>query len=75
MKYCIVCGDKTSKPFVAAVWHFRPFAYHDPKYIVGNVKTFGFWSGMRANVSLYFPFLNTLMHWKYRKMHLTINTE
>ena len=72
MKHCIICGDETKRPYAAAVEHFRPFAWHDPKYIRGNIKTFGFWSGMRGNITLYFPFLNTLIHWRYRKSRLEI---
>jgi hypothetical protein len=72
MKHCIICGDSTERPFAAAVWHFRPFEWHEAIYIVGNIKTFGFWSGVEANLSLYFPFLGTLINWKYRKMKLEI---
>lgn len=73
MSKCVVCGAVTDQPFVAAVNHFRPFEWHDPKYIMGNIRAFGFWSGLRSNVSLYFPFLNTLLNWKYRKMALEID--
>ncbi len=75
MNHCVVCGEITSNPFAAVVYHFRPFEWHEPKYIIGNIRAFGFWAGMRANISLYFPFANTLIHWKYRKMKLAIETE
>jgi hypothetical protein len=74
MKHCIICGDVTSQPIAAAVEHFRPFHWEHPRYIFGNIRTFGFLSGMRANLCLFFPFLGTLLNWKYRKMHLEIET-
>jgi hypothetical protein len=67
MKHCIICGAPTKQPFTAAIWHFRPFEWHGKSYITGNVRMFGFWGGMRANLTLYFPVINTLIHWKYRK--------
>lgn len=72
MDRCLICNGETSKPFVAFVYHFRPINWADRKYIRGNFKTFGFWAGLRANVTLIFPFLNTILNWKYRKMHLEI---
>lgn len=71
-RHCIICGDVVTRPFAAAVYHFRPFAWHESKYILGNIRTFGFISGMRANIGLYFPFLSTIMNWQYRKMRLEI---
>ena len=69
---CPVCKCVTDQPFVAAVWHFRPFEWHGWGYVFGNVRMFGFWDGMRANLTLYFPFANTLINWKHRKAHLEI---
>lgn len=71
-KYCMICGRQTLAPVADFVGHFRPYASGNWGYVVGNCKTFGFWSGMRSNVTLLFPFLNTIIHWKYRKMSLEI---
>ena len=75
MKHCIICGGKTSQPFSAAVNHFRPIDWKQRHFVRGNFATFGFWSGLMANVTLVFPFLNTLINWKYRKMRLVIEDE
>lgn len=75
MKSCIICGEETKQPFAAAVWHFRPLAWDDRKYVWGNMTTFGFWGGLRANVTLMFPFINTIWNWKYRKLKLVIPSE
>ena len=72
---CLICGAKTYKPFAATIEHLRPFECHEAKYFFGNIRQFGFWSGLRGNVCLYFPFLNTLLNWKYRKCHLDVEVE
>lgn len=74
-RYCAICGDETIHPFAAFVQHFRPYAGGNWGYVVGNCKTFGFWSGMRSNLTLLSPVMNTIIHWKYRKMKLEIGEE
>jgi hypothetical protein len=72
MSHCIICGAETTRPIVAALWHFRPFEWHGKSYITGNVRMFGFWGGMRASLTLYFPVINTLVNWKHRRARLGI---
>lgn len=42
------------------------------RYWRGNVKTFGWSSGMKANLTLTSPLANAVLNWKYRNMHLDI---
>ena len=69
---CLICGDSTSYPIAAVIWHFRPIDLKQREYIRGNFKAFGFCRGLMANVTLMFPFLNTIINWKYRKMQLEL---
>jgi len=69
---CIVCGDKTHKPFQAAFEHFWFYESGQWQFLRGNIATFGFWDGLNATLGLAFPFYNTLRHWKYRKHRLVI---
>jgi hypothetical protein len=73
MGRCVICGDTTDRPFVAVVWHFRPLDWSQLHWVRGNFKTFGFWSGLRANITLLFPVANTLLNWKHRKSRLEID--
>jgi len=75
MKHCAICGDRTEKPLLAALYHFRLVEFGQWKFWRGNFKTFGFWNGLRSNLTLSFPILNTLIHWKYRKHYLVFPTE
>ena len=72
IKTCPICGDKTRKPIQAAFEHFWFWQPGSLQYLKGNIKTFGFWSGLHAWICLAFPFYSTLRHWKYRKCRLTI---
>ncbi len=69
---CIICGQNTITPFTSAVHHFRPIDWEQRHFMRGNFKTFGLWNGLRANLTLLFPFVNTLWNWKYRKSYLVI---
>lgn len=42
------------------------------RYWRGNMG-FGFWPGLRSNITLWSPLLNKLIHWKYRNVHLDIS--
>jgi hypothetical protein len=75
MSECLICGDRTDRPFEAFVWHFRFIDLPQWRFIVGNFKTFGFWLGLRGNVTLMFPFLNTLINWKWRRHRLVFPKE
>lgn len=70
IKECLVCGEVNKRWFAATVWHFRPIDWEQRRFLRGNFRTFGFWSGLRSNICLMFPFLNTLLNWKYRKHRL-----
>lgn len=75
MSTCIICGDTTPSPFTAFVYHFRPIDWEQRSYIRGNFKMFGLWSGLRANLTLMSPFLNTILNWKHRKGKLEFEAE
>ncbi len=75
MGHCIICGDNTQHPFAAAVEHFRFCDWEQREWVRGNFKAFGFWRGLTANICLLFPFVNTLVHWRYRKWSLDITQE
>lgn len=75
MKRCMICGDITERPFAAAVYHFRPIDWEQRHFLRGNFKAFGFRSGLRANLTLLFPFVNTLWNWKHRKSYLEIEED
>jgi hypothetical protein len=70
---CVICGDFTTRPFAAMVDHFRPIDWPQRKFLVGNFRAFGFWSGLHSNICLMFPFLNTLLNWKHRKSRLVMD--
>jgi hypothetical protein len=72
MKACIVCGEMTDRHIACALWHFRLVEWNQWQYWRGNIKTFGLWTGLKSNLTLSFPILNTLWNWKYRKMRLHI---
>jgi hypothetical protein len=72
MKACIVCGEETTKHVACALQHFRLVEWNMWQYWRGNIRTFGLWSGMRGNLTLSFPIINTLWNWKHRKARLVI---
>jgi hypothetical protein len=70
MKKCIICDQPTTRPVLEALWHFRLVDWNQWQFWRGNINTFGLASGMRSNLCLSFPILNTLLNWKYRKARL-----
>ena len=72
MNKCIICGIETDQPIREALWHFRLVDWNQWQFWRGNIRTFGFWSGMEGNLTLSFPIINTLWHWKHRKSRLVI---
>lgn len=72
MKTCLICGRNTTNAFADFVRHFRVIDWPQRHYVKGNFRTFGYWSGLRANITLMFPFLNTIINWKHRKSSLEI---
>lgn len=42
------------------------------RYWRGNMA-FGFWLGLRSNITLWSPLLNKIIHWKYRNVDLDIS--
>lgn len=70
---CPICDASTKKPFTAAFWHFRFIESGSFRYWRGNVKAFGFASGLVASICLSFPFLNTIINWRHRKSRLVIH--
>ena len=74
MKECIVCGEKTDQPIAAAFEHFYLYVPGNWRYWRGNIKTFGFWSGLSGSLGITFPIYNTLRHWKHRKSRLVLDS-
>lgn len=72
MKCCPVCGDETPRPIRHALHHFRLVNWGHWQYWRGNIKTFGFWPGLGASITLSFPIINILWHWKHRKSRLDL---
>ena len=72
MKHCIICGEKTEKPFLAAFTHFYLWQPGMLQYLKGNIQAFGFFDGLNATIGLMCPFYDTLKNWKYRKHQLII---
>jgi len=70
MKACIVCGEKTDRPILAALAHFKLVEWRQWRFWIGNFRTFGFWMGLKGSLTLSFPIVNTIWNWKYRKMRL-----
>lgn len=70
---CLVCGEPTVCPIRAILWHFRPIEH--PRvwfgYLRGTYRLFG----LRSVVTLVSPFLNTVIHWKYRHHRLKFPKE
>ena len=72
MKECIICGGRTEHPIRAALHHFRLVEWGQWRYWRGNISMFGFWYGLRGCLTLSFPILNTLIHWRHRKCTLEL---
>lgn len=72
MSECWICGEPTSRPIAAAVEHFEVMDLEKLRYVRGNIVAFGWVSGLRGSLTLVFPFLNTILNWKYRKWRLII---
>lgn len=70
MKTCIICGEPTNSPLREFLWHFRLVEWGQWRFWRGNIQAFGWFGGMRGNLTLSFPFLNTLINWKYRNARL-----
>lgn len=69
---CIICGETTNTPWRSAFSHFWFYMPGQLQWWRGNIKAFGFWSGLHASICLSFPFYNTLRHWRHRKSRLDI---
>jgi hypothetical protein len=72
MKKCIVCGKETEKPFLSAFSHFYLYNAGQWKFLAGNIRTFGFLSGVWSTVQLICPVINTVVNWRYRKCDLEL---
>jgi hypothetical protein len=72
MNRCLICDERTTQPWRAALWHFRLVDWGQWRYWKGNIRTFGLRSGLAGSFALSFPIYNTLRHWKYRKHRLVI---
>jgi hypothetical protein len=72
MKTCPVCGDRTTRPWLAAFHHFRLYEGGNWKWLRGNMSQFGRFSGFMSTCYLSFPILNTLRFWRYRKCYLEL---
>lgn len=72
MGKCIICGDNTSRPIVAALYHFRLYEGGNWQWMRGNMQMSGRWRGFWSTMYLVCPLLNTLRFWKYRKATLQL---
>lgn len=72
MHKCVICGQATDRPIRELLWHFRLVEWGQWRFWRGNIATFGFWSGLKSSITLSFPIINTLWHWKYRKARLVL---
>jgi hypothetical protein len=72
---CIVCGEETDRPSASAFSHFYLYTPGQWKWLKGNMRTFGRFSGFMSTLYLAFPALNTLRHWKHRKSRLDLATD
>lgn len=70
MRKCLICDQETDRPIREFLWHFRLVEWDQWQYWRGNIQMFGFWSGLKSSITLSFPIINTLWHWKYRKARL-----
>jgi hypothetical protein len=70
MSKCVICDHETDRPVREFFWHFRLVEWDQWRFWRGNIKMFGFWSGLKSSITLSFPIINTLWHWKYRKARL-----
>lgn len=70
MKRCIVCDQPSNRPIRDALGHFKLVNWGQWEFWPGNIRMFGFWGGMRGNLTLSFPVLNMLLNWKHRKSKL-----
>ncbi len=75
MSICIQYRRKKYNKWVALWDRWKPLdLWVKPwKYWRGNFDMGGtFWQGLRSNITLWSPFLNTIIHWKYRNVHLDV---
>lgn len=73
LKSCPWCDAPTTSVANCLADHF---AFYEPgqfQYWRGNMKVFGFWSGLGASICLSFPFINALYHWRHRKTRLVLD--
>lgn len=70
MHKCLICDQETDRPIREFLWHFRLVDWDQWRFWRGNITAFGLWSGMKGNITLSFPIINTLWNWKYRKARL-----
>lgn len=72
---CIKYRRKKYNRFVSKWDEWKPLELWDKpwQYWRGNMSLAGgFWRGLRSNITLWSPFLNKLINWKYRNMHLDV---
>lgn len=72
MNKCTVCGEETSRPIACALQHFKLVEWGQWQYWRGNFRAFGFWSGLKGNLTLSFPIINILWNWRHRKARLVL---
>lgn len=72
MQNCLVCGDRSNRPLLATLHHFRLYESGNWSWMRGNMKQFGRWRGFVSTCYLVCPLLNALRHWKYRKCRLVL---
>lgn len=74
-KLCIKYRRKKYNRWVRLWDEWKPLELWDRpwQYWRGNMRMGGsFWAGLRSNITLWSPFLNKIIHWKYRNTHLDV---
>lgn len=72
---CVTYRRQKYNKWVALWDRWKPLDLHIKpwQYWKGNMNLAGnFWSGLRTNITLWSPFLNKIINWKYRNMRLEI---
>lgn len=68
MKHCLICGEKTKRPILATLMHFRLIDFDQWAFVRGTYESFG----LRSVLTLVSPLANTLLNWRHRKSRLNL---
>lgn len=75
MTICVIYRREKYNKWVALWDRWKPLdLWIKPwRYWMGNFRAFGFnWRTLQANICLTSPFLNQIIHWRLRNVHLHV---